>query len=74
MLNHPKNWRFFFRHRAATGFAFASASTTLAFLAFDPLWLSLRASDHISFVALDLIGQLHLRLFLTIPSRSSVVI
>ena len=48
-LYHAKDWRFFFPHRAATGFAFASASTAFAPLGLDYLRLSLMASHHIGF-------------------------
>src|SRR5713101_6634854 len=55
-LDHPKDRRFFFLHRAAAGFAFASATTAFSSLALDDLWLSFMAGHHIGFIALDLVG------------------
>jgi hypothetical protein len=55
-LNHAKDRRFFFLHRAAAGFAFASASTAFALLAFDNLGLPLMAGHHIGFITFDFIG------------------
>jgi len=40
-LYHAKDWRFFFRHRASAGFAFALASMAFSPLAFHHLRLSL---------------------------------
>jgi hypothetical protein len=40
------------------------ASTSLALLALDHLWLAFMASSHIGFVALHLVGEDHGWLFL----------
>jgi hypothetical protein len=69
-LHHPKDRRSFLRQGATPRFALESASTSLSLLALDYLWLAFMASNHIGFIALDLVGQRHGRLFFTIPSRS----
>ena len=69
-LPHPKDGRSFLLQGATTSFALEPASTSLALLALDHLWLAFMASSHIRFVALHLIGERHRRLFFTIPSRS----
>jgi len=53
--------------RASAGFAFASTSTAFASLALHDLGLSFMARHHIGFIALDLVGERHWRLFFTIP-------
>src|SRR4030095_10010740 len=55
-------------------FALEPASTSLALLALDHLWLAFMASSHIGFLALLLVGEDHGWLFFTMPPRSSVVI
>src|SRR5882762_10124187 len=55
-LEHPKDRRFFFLHRAAAGCAFAATTTAFSSLALDDLWLSSMAGHHIGFIALDLVG------------------
>ena len=73
-LYHTKDRWLFLRQRATARFAFASASTAFSTLALDYFGVPFMASYHIGFIALDLVGQRHCRLFFTIPPRSSVVI
>src|SRR5215813_504591 len=73
-LQHPKNGRSFLRQGATTRFALEPASTSLALLALDHLWVAFMASSHIGLVALHLVGEAHGWLFFTMPPRSSVVI
>src|SRR5215510_13888324 len=63
-LHHPKNGWSFFLHRASSTLPFASASTTCAALMLHHRWLSLMASNHISFIAFHLVGEDHGWLFL----------
>jgi len=60
---HAKDWRFFLLHRASTGCAFAAA-TAFAPLGLDYLRLSLMAGHDRGFIALHLIGEYDLWLFL----------
>jgi hypothetical protein len=55
-LHHPKDGRSFLLQGATISFAFESVSTSCALLALDHLWLAFMASNHIGFVALNLIG------------------
>src|SRR5262244_2698116 len=73
-LQHPKDGRSFLRQGATTRFALEPASTSLALLALDHLWLSFMASSDIGFVALHLVGKDHGWLFFTMPPRSAVAI
>ena len=73
-LQHPKDGRSFLFQSATTSVALEPASTSLALLALDHLWLAFMASRHIGFVALHLVGEDHGRLFFTMPPRSAVVI
>src|SRR5215510_1570394 len=63
-LHHPKDGWSFLRQRATASFALESASTSWSLLALDHLWLSFMASNDIGFIALHLIGERHLGLFL----------
>jgi hypothetical protein len=62
-LHHPKDGRSFFLSGTTATFALESASTTLSALAFDHLWLSFMASNHIGFIALHLLRERHRGLF-----------
>src|SRR5262249_42580988 len=73
-LQHPKNGRSVLLQGATTSFTLEPASTPLALLVLDHLWLAFMASSHIGFVALHLVGEDHSWLFFTMPPRSSVVI
>jgi len=73
-LQHPKDGRSFLLQGATTSFALEPASTSLALLALDHLWVAFMASSHIGFVALHLVGEDHGWLFFTMPPRNSVVI
>ena len=73
-LNHAENWRFFFRHCAASGLAFTPASTAFSSLSLDHLGLPFMACYPIGFIALHLVESCHWWLFFTMPPRNSVVI
>src|SRR5262245_17990910 len=73
-LHHPKDRGPFLVHGAPATFALESAAPPCSALALDHLGLSFMAGDHIRFIALDLVGQRHSRLFFMIPARSWAVI
>src|SRR5262245_16312605 len=73
-LPQPKDERAFLLHGASPSFAWASASTSLAFRALDHSWLALMAGKPLGCVALHRMGERHRGLFLTIPSRRCAVL